>query len=205
MRTSISRIAAVILALGVLPVAAHASEFDVTFSWVPYSSIPGSVTPSGFITLDLNLASAPAVGGAAFTTSTYASAADWYAAIANFSYTDSAGQTFTKADFTSYTPPTTLVWSDTNDITAPFVPSATGNFLLPSFILSNTVESLSFNTGASTATVVNLSTNSVGSPTAYDSGYWELSSVAPVPLPAGLPLLLSGLGLLGLGRRRAAR
>jgi hypothetical protein len=38
-----------------------------------------------------------------------------------------------------------------------------------------------------------------------DAGYWRLTSLQPVPLPAALPLLLAGLtGLGGLVRRRRA-
>ena len=36
------------------------------------------------------------------------------------------------------------------------------------------------------------------------AGSWKLTDVSPVPLPGALPLLVSGLGLLGLGRRRRA-
>jgi hypothetical protein len=44
-------------------------------------------------------------------------------------------------------------------------------------------------------------------PAVTDGGYWELVSVSatPVPVPAALPLLLGGVGLLTrFGRRRVA-
>jgi hypothetical protein len=38
-----------------------------------------------------------------------------------------------------------------------------------------------------------------------DFGYWKLNSLAPVPLPAALPLLLSGLALTGALRAKVGR
>ncbi len=206
--------------IGVMPLTAQASEIQATFDWVngdyAGSYTPATVVPSGSITLDLNLASVPAVGGASFTTSTYSSDAAWEAAIAAFSFTASNGQTYTLQNITSITAPDqmtsqpgALVWNDSNDVTPQFS-SSMGNYLVPSFILANSTETLSFNTGASTLTTVGLSTNSVASTSVYDVGYWELASatpLAPVPLPAGLPLLLGGLCLVGWcarPRQRAA-
>jgi hypothetical protein len=48
--------------------------------------------------------------------------------------------------------------------------------------------------------------NTINPPNAIaDGGYWMLASAAPVPLPATLPLVLSGLAALGgaVRRRRA--
>ncbi|HTY50655.1 MAG TPA: hypothetical protein VMB48_13285 [Steroidobacteraceae bacterium] len=206
MRISGGVIAAV-FALGALPIVAQAGEVQVTFDWVPAdyagSSDPGTVTPTGSMTLDLDLPSVPTVGGSAFSTAAYATDTAWYDALVSFSYKDSADQMFTLSNITSFSAPTPLAWSDSNDLTPQFGTSR-GNYLVPSFVLANTTETLSFNTGASTVTTVGESTNSVASAAVYDVGYWELSSVivAPAPLPGALPLLIGGLGLLGMATRR---
>lgn len=49
-----------------------------------------------------------------------------------------------------------------------------------------------------------LALNSLGT-LSSDFSYSKLITPAPIPLPAGFPLLLGGLGLLGLARRRAQR
>ena len=66
-------------------------------------------------------------------------------------------------------------------------------------VAANFLQSDSFSTAEGNATQL-----AIDSPGAASN--WKLSEVSPVPLPDTLPLLLSGLGLLGLGgcRRRAA-
>lgn len=160
-------------------------------------------TPAGTLT------DTPGVGAATgFSQSYVGTTAEqttaWEAALIGFSYQDSAGMLFDLSNITSITPPTPLAWSDTNDVIPQFGAS-TGNYLLPSFILANTAQTLSINVGASTPIVVGLSANSVSGAGVFDQGYWELQSVqnaSPVPLPAGLGLLMSGLGLMGGWLRR---
>jgi len=66
-------------------------------------------------------------------------------------------------------------------------------------VAANFLQSDSFSTAEGNATQLAIDAPGVASE-------WKLSEVSPVPLPDTLPLLLSGLGLLGLGgfRRRAA-
>lgn len=113
MRYSAGGMVAAVLALGTLPVAAHADEI-LTFDWVSAnyagSSSPGTVTPSGSIVVDLTtpvgtLTGTPGVGAATGFTESYSSATDWKNALIGFSYTDSAGTTFNLSDVTSITPP----------------------------------------------------------------------------------------------------
>jgi PEP-CTERM motif len=66
-------------------------------------------------------------------------------------------------------------------------------------VAANFLQSDSFSTAEGSATQLALDSPGIASS-------WKLSEVSPVPIPDTLPLLVSGLGLLGFGarRRRAA-
>jgi hypothetical protein len=200
------------VAVASAPLAAHAGEI-VTFDWVPFTSSGTETTPSGSITLDLTSPSAtPSVGGSSFSQS-YGSSATWAAALTGFSFTASDGHTIGLANVGSIVPGTGFgnTWAASADVAAPFVPSATGNFLIDDFTLSGSESGMTFmlqfgvGNSPGTTTEPGLANNSLtpsdGSANT-DFGYWELAKVTPVPLPAGLPLLVGGLGLFSTVLRR---
>ncbi|HEY4338830.1 MAG TPA: PEP-CTERM sorting domain-containing protein [Steroidobacteraceae bacterium] len=76
-----------------------------------------------------------------------------------------------------------------------YINDATNNIF--QVVAANFLQSDAFSTAEGSST--QLAIDAPGTP-----GSWKLTEVAPVPLPAALPLLLSGLGLFGFGRRRRA-
>jgi hypothetical protein len=179
-------IAAGILGIA-LPVARANADTLATFSWVTDSAVPAG-PESGSLVIDLT---------GNITTNTFANGGTaTLGSIQSLSFTFSTGTSVTLANVTGSS--FTGNWSTSNA-------NATGGSGAPDLITKFTLtgtnpSSLKLAEAAGSAT--NVQADSYQYQAANDSGVWQLQSLTPVPLPAGLPLFLSGLGLLGLKLRR---
>ena len=208
-----------IVAAAALPMAAHANTVVETFDWVPISETPASAqktTPSGTLQLtvtswSLTGSSIPPNFGPYYQSGNNAATVN----ITGFSYTAGDGLTADLAEVTSSSVrSTTTPWQTSGSVTPapgnpdPFSSPTAGYYLVSGFTLSGDTSKgspfmVSNNVGTAGATFDNgvpngdATFNASGSiPAIEDGGYWELTSVTPVPLPPALLLLLSGLGAL---------
>ena len=214
------RLLAIAAVATVLPMAAHASIVE-TFIWIPGAENAAyTTTPSGMLQLTLTSwgltgTSTPPNYGPYFSGPTGSAAT---ANITAFSYTDANGVSVNLSNVTSRTlgNPVTTTWQTSGMVTParqpgdPFSLSPTmGYYLISGFTLSGTSTGganfmVANNVGTAGATYANGVGNAdatfqgiSGHAAIEDGGYWEL-----VPLPAALPLLLSGIGGFGVFARR---
>jgi hypothetical protein len=180
-------------ALVAIPCVQAEAATLATFDWVDADgstgsgmlaiALPGSVTSPQFD-----------ISGASFSD------------VQSFEYTFSSGLTVDRSDLTSTVfNPTPASWTTTTITPTTVGGSAVGDTdLTTGFVFSGAnnlkiaeSQGMMFN-----IQVANNLINPASGGVANDFGYWKLESLTPVPLPAALPLLLSGLGLFGAARRR---
>jgi hypothetical protein len=219
-------VALVIATFAATPMVAHATT--VTFEWVNYfantAQSPATV-PSGALTLALP----DSITTETFSTANLGSSAAALAMITAFSYTFSDGITVglgtvdlaTSQITTPSSPQLPNAWYTSNSVDPADGPAGVaplGYYLLTGFILRGNAAGGTFQIANPAGlqgppSNVGLAANGI-TPTfppwaSNDSGYWRMSSfeATVVPLPAALPLLVTGLASLGglaAFRRRAA-
>jgi len=196
--------------VGLLAVSVQASaSMLASFNWVDLSHSSG-VTPVGSLSLTLP----DTITTQTFDTGTLTQA-QALSMLTGFAYTFSNGLSIGLADLTTFTFSPPIHWATSNADHGGF---GTGVDLITGFQFSG---SKSF-PGDPRAPIYNI-TMSAGLPSnvtqannqltpfagqgtaSNDFGYWKLTSLAPVPLPAALPLLLSGLALTGALRAKVSR
>jgi hypothetical protein len=169
-----------------LPLAQAKADTLATFEWVKDSGT-GTDPESGTLVIDLP---------GTVTASTFTDGTASLASIKSLSYTFSSGTAVTLSNVKSSTFVGQWETSTANATGGSGAPD-----LISEFLLYGTTP-----TQLSLVETQGLPTNVQAASYQYngvsDSGVWQLESLTPVPLPAGLPLLLSGLGLLGMNLRR---
>lgn len=214
------RLLAIVLLCVCTPVVAHASVV-ATFDWVAISENPASAqttTATGMLQLTLSSFTLTGASTPPNFGPYYASSAALTADITAFSYTAADGLSVSLSNVTSRTLQSSN-WATSGLDTpatgaqAPSAPTQ-GYYLISGFTLSGTTaQGSQFMIANGVGTAGALYANGIGNgtntfnaagavPSIADGGYWKLTSMAPVPLPAGLPLLLSALGGLGVLVRR---
>ena len=180
-------------ALIIVPSLQAEASTLASFQWVDASGSTGSGT------LSISLPGTVAVpqfdiGGASFSQ------------VTGFDYTFFSGLSVDLADLTSSTfNPTPGSWTTTTITKTTAGGSAIGDTdLTTGFVFSggNNLKIAESQGTLFNIQVANNLINPASGGVSNDFGYWKLESLTPVPLPAGLPLLVSGLGVIGVLRRR---
>jgi hypothetical protein len=215
---------ALVAAATALPVAADANVI-ATFDWVSGTNTPenpataATTAASGTLTLNLSTfaltgTSNPPSFGPHYTSGANATTAS----IQGLSYTFADGANVVLTNVTSESVGTPASPWQTSGLDVPSgvqPPNTTAAYyLISGFSLSGTADGANFqisnNIGTAGATFPNGIGNgdnsfngAAGHAAVTDGGYWQLASITPIPLPSGLLLLFSGLGLAGMARRYA--